>query len=571
MSGLLPNWLAPLPRAWAQHATWRVLDVSGNADALLALHRAVFRAAPPPPPRPAPPAVLHYVLVLSDAQALQTQAPAAWQPCLQGLLPGVHRLALEGGALQLTLWLGPPESVLRQQSMVADTILIGSAEGASAWLAPHALKPLLRHCQRGTQFLGAAHAELATLLTKNGCTIAPETPALHARFDPPWTLRKTPPPSAPPGTALVIGAGLAGSSAAWSLAQRGWHVTVLGQSAAPADGASGLPAGLFCPHTSPDDCVLSRLSRAGLQTLLPRLEQLCQRDHDWAQSGVLEHDALQPSYLAWKNGPGSAWSQAATATQCVAAGLPPDARAVWHHRAGWLRPAALVAAQLKHPRIRFIGQAPVAQLRHEGGQWQAQNAQGQPLAAGANIAIVAAGMGSSAFLPALWRLQALRGQVTVGPADNAAALPPFPVNGSGNLVPQVPGPDGAFWVMGSTFERDVSALPVSAADQASAHAHNLGKLAQLLPATAQQLQAAFTPGDPACQPTWARVRVASHDRLPIVGPVLPSLGLFALTALGARGITLSALCGELLAAQLHAEPLPLEAQLAQHLGTHRLG
>ena len=148
--------------------------------------------------------------------------------------------------------------------------------------------------------------------------------------------------------------------------------------------------------------------------------------------------------------------------------------------------------------------------------------------------------------------------------------PPFPVNGSGNLVPQVPGPDGAFWVMGSTFERDVSALPVSAADQASAHAHNLGKLAQLLPATAQQLQAAFTPGDPACQPTWARVRVASHDRLPIVGPVPgPDAGLFALTALGARGITLAALCGELLAAQLHAEPVPLEAALAQLLGTQR--
>ncbi len=284
----------------------------------------LFSGAAPPPPRPATPAVLHYVLVLSDAQALQTQAPAAWQPCLQGLLPGVHRLALEGGALQLTLWLGPPESVLRQQSMVADTILIGSAEGASAWLAPHALKPLLRHCQRGTQFLGAAHAALATLLAKNGCTIAPETPALHARFDPPWTLRKTPPPSAPPGTALVIGAGLAGSSAAWSLAQRGWQVTVLGQGAAPADGASGLPAGLFCPHTSPDDCVLSRLSRAGLQTLLPRLEQLCQRGPRLGAKRRFQSTMrCSQSYLAWKNGPGLAWSQAATATQCVAAGLPP--------------------------------------------------------------------------------------------------------------------------------------------------------------------------------------------------------------------------------------------------------
>ena len=91
-------------------------------------------------------------------------------------------------------------------------------------------------------------------------------------------------------------------------------------------------------------------------------------------------------------------------------------------------------------------------------------------------------------------------------------------------------------------QRQISRLPVAAADQASAHAHNLGKLAQLLPATAQQLQAAFTPGDPACQPTWARVRVASHDRLPIIGPVPgPDAGLFALTALGARGITLAAL------------------------------
>ena len=66
------------------------------------------------------------------------------------------------------------------------------------------------------------------------------------------------------------------------------------------------------------------------------------------------------------------------------------------------------------------------------------------------------------------------------------------------------------------------------------------------------------------------MRVASHDRLPIIGPVPgPDAGLFALTALGARGITLAALCGELLAAQLHAEPVPLEAALAQLLGTQR--
>jgi tRNA 5-methylaminomethyl-2-thiouridine biosynthesis bifunctional protein len=40
--------------------------------------------------------------------------------------------------------------------------------------------------------------------------------------------------------------------------------------------------------------------------------------------------------------------------------------------------------------------------------------------------------------------------------------------------------------------------------------------------------------------------------------------------MGARGLTLSLLCAELLAARLHAEPLPLEAKLAQALSTERL-
>ena len=562
----LPDWLAPLPRAWAQHSGWRVLDVSGDGQALLALLAVshTWRAQPQQRPRP-----LHYVLVLPDVQPLLACAPAPWQAQLGGLLPGVQRIALEDGALQLTLWLGDPDTLLRKQSMVADTIVLGS--DARPWLEPHALKPLLRHCQRGTQLLAPQNADLAELLQRSGCAIVHATGHLHARFDPPWELRKPVAQPARPGTALVLGAGLAGSSAAWSLAQRGWQVTVLGSGAAPADGASGLPAGLFCPHTSPDDCPLSRLSRAGLHALLPRLAQCCTPGQDWELSGVLEHDCLEPRHLAWKNGPGMAWSQAASATQCEAAGLPANAPALWHHRAGWLRPAALVAAQLQHPNIRFIGHTEITQLQPTGNGWQALGDRQQAVAS-ADIAVIAAGPASARFLPGHWRLQTLRGQVTWGrcTVGNAAALPPCPVNGSGNLVPRVPDADGPFWIMGSTFERDVTALPVAPADQAAAHAHNLGKLAQLLPASAAPLAPAFTPGDPACLPTWGRVRLASHDRLPIVGPVPNSPGLFTLTALGARGITLSTLCGELLAAQLHAEPLPLDAQLAQHLHTGRM-
>ena len=41
------------------------------------------------------------------------------------------------------------------------------------------------------------------------------------------------------------------------------------------------------------------------------------------------------------------------------------------------------------------------------------------------------------------------------------------------------------------------------------------------------------------------------------------------TGLGARGLTLAVLCGELLAAGLHGEPLPLARSLAQRLRAER--
>lgn len=572
----LPPWLHPLPQFWAQRTDWRVLDVSGTPHTLLALHRAWAAQRDSGVPQR-----LHYVCVLEHADALLPHAPAAWHAQLAGLLPGVQRLVLEDGALQLTLWLGECNALLRQQTMVADTLVLGP--DATPWLAAHALKPLLRHCQRGTHVLAPASAQamLAPLLQRSGfALLGDDSPAgghgLHARFDPRWHLRKTTPIAPAAGTALVLGAGLAGSSAAFSLAQRGWQVQVLGLEATPADGASGLPAGLFCPHTSPDDCPLSRLSRAGLQALLARLAQLpLQPGQDWQASGVLEHDGEQPSPLAWNAGPGLDWSRPASTAQCQQAGLPADASALWHQRAGWLRPAALVQAQLQHPNIHFLGQSACRQLRCVDQRWQALDSAGQCLAQG-DIAIVAAGSHSPQFLPKHWRLQPLRGQVTWAThrPEHVPALPPFPVNGSGNLVPHMPSAqagDAMFWVMGSTFERDVTQLPVSAADQVAAHQHNLDKLAQLLPASAPILAPAFTPGDAACQPTWARVRLASHDRLPLVGAVAGQAGLFALTALGARGITLSVLCAELLAAQLHGEPLPLEAKLAQQLSTERLG
>jgi tRNA 5-methylaminomethyl-2-thiouridine biosynthesis bifunctional protein len=297
---------------------------------------------------------------------------------------------------------------------------------------------------------------------------------------------------------------------------------------------------------------------------------------------VLEHctDGGTGLPANWAGGPGDDWSHAASAEQLALAGLAPDTVACWHTQAGWVRPAALVQAQLNHPQIRFQPSATIARLQRDArdGRWQAFSAQEQMLAE-ADMVVLACGPATAGLLPAdlHWPLQPIRGQISWGPhhADNAAALPPFPVNGNGNLVTHIPLSQGPSWVMGSTFERDVTQLPISAADQAAAHAVNHGKLSTLLSASAATMAPWFDLQDIRCLPTWGRVRVASHDRLPIAGPVMDAAGqacpgLWALTALGARGLTLSVLCAELLAARLHGEPLPLDAKLAQHLGTERL-
>ena len=598
-------WLAGcgLPAAWAGHTQWRVLETDFGCGLNFLATWAAWKADPQRP------RLLHFTAIVqhpgsaddllravSDDSALHPLA-AQLAARLHGLLPGVHRLGFEGGYVQLTLWVGDAQAMLRQQTTVADSIFLGQPLPGPTWDS-HTLKALARHCRRGTQLTALhPHPGLRDQLVQCGMQAAEPAPSgpLHARFNPAWEPRVRtqagPTPVAQAGTAVVIGAGLAGSAAAHSLALRGWQVQVLVAGDGPADGASGLPAGLFCPHVSPDDSVLSRLSRNGVRQTLQRLRDLCQEGTDWGHSGVLEHctDGGTGLPASWAGGPGDDWSHTASPAQLAQAGLPPDTVACWHQQAGWVRPAQLVHAQLNHPLIRVQAHAVVARLQRSAtDHWQALDAQGTVLAE-ADLAVLACGPATAQLLPATthWPLQAIRGQISWGPhqADNAAALPPFPVNGNGNLVTHIPLPEAPFqgeaWVMGSTFERDVTALPISAADQATAHAVNHGKLSTLLPASGAAMAPWFDPQDTRCQPTWGRVRVASHDRLPIVGPVVPvgsgsvdtgddCSGLWALTALGARGLTLSILCGELLAARLHGEPLPLDAKLAQHLGTERL-
>ncbi len=558
-----------LQTAWAGQAQWRILDTAFDRAAgfLRAWH--LWRCDLQRPAR------LHYVAI-APLSAPAGQPPFDAAPGLAdlarelagrcwGLTPGLHRLAFEGGRLLLTLCVGRTPDMLRELSFAADQVRLAHTHT----LEPAAWRALARLCRRGTQVsavqpLAADREQLRAC----GFVQGPDSPdapdSLHWVYDPAWTPRAERAAtrleqSAAPGRCIVVGAGLAGAAVAASLARRGWQVEVIDAAPKPASGASGLPAGLLAPHLSPDDNLLSRLSRSGIRITLDAAAEYLREGLDWSAKGTLEHRLKPGARAAHGEGLAADWSRAATTQQVQSAGLPPQAPCVWHGHAGWIRPAALVQAWLAQPGIRFHGGLRAERLERGADGWRLMDGSGQLLVQ-APMVILAAALDSAALAGGGLRLHAVRGQVSWGPRTEGATLPAFAVNGSGHLLPDVPIDGIASWITGSTYGPGETDTAVRAAD----HAANFERMQQLIPTAAAPLAPTFVAGQ---VQGWAGVRCASTDRRPLVGELEP--GLWVSTAMGSRGLTFAALCAELLVARLHGEPLPLPASMAAALDLKR--
>lgn len=711
-----------LPQAWAQRAQWRILETGFGCGLNFLVTWAAWRADPQRCQTLHFTSVEGYPVTAADIvrSAPRELAELAEELAVQfrHLLPGVHRLSFEGGRVLLTLLIGEVVPMLRTHSGGADSLYL---DGFSPRVNPQmwsaeVLAALARHCHRATTLATwCVASSVRNALIQNGFSVQkipgapPKRANLRGQYAPAWQPAhldereggggttsaqnalfparglgqkrhnfnalnpKSLPTLAPETNAaktsngcegdtydvLVIGAGLAGSAAALSLARRGLRVMVLEAGADVAAGASGLPAGVFAPQVAGDDNPRTRLSRAGLRMTVQRLRELSAEGHlsperDWAITGVLErvpsnaNSLKNPMFFNDLNE--NLPSHVAHDTHWLTAGfedgenslqfnaLEDLSAALWHANAGWVRPAALVRAQLKHANIHVRTLARVARLEQTPcpqtqdpchKHWAALDAQGDHLARALHV-VIATGAAATALLPEpcagqvrkhrkkstksqentskiskntqnsqnstqtpsnqnavlgrgcpndaapehlAWPLRPVRGQVVLGrwSAQQMASISPIALNGNGNFVPCVPDTDsGAFWVMGSTFERDALALPPTPADVQAARAWIAAKARALVPQRVwAAISASFTEGGE----HWAALRCTSSDRLPLVGAVgTPDdahAGLWTLTALGARGLTLSVLCGELLAAWMLDEPLPVEDALAAKLDAQR--
>ena len=564
---------------------------------------------------PAPDQRLHVIAMLPVAPKREdlicTAHPADDSPLRRLLVdawpmptPGFHTLSFDNDHVQLLLCNGNATRQLSELVAQINVFLVhGRLLSNSGGADPSRMvKALARLAAEGAVLVadtavtsqssgdGAAFQEA---LRSQGFVIEPNTPGVtnnnattNARFAPRFQPKRAAARvHGQPSTArhaLIVGAGLAGSSAAWALAAQGWTSTVFERHANAAQEASGNAAGLFHGVIHAGDGIHARFNRAasieaakavrfavahhgagGSADGLLRLEADLSVD---AMQAVLDNCRLPASYAQAVG--------AAEASRLSQLNLQQNA---WFYcDGGWVQPAALARSFLQRAgqQSQLRCDCEVEGLRRSNRGWQLLNAQGQILEE-AEVVVLANALQAARLLASvspqtLSTLQNVRGQISQLPSSTAG-LPStrLPLTGAGYLLPSWQG----HTLFGATSQPDDDDPGVRADD----HQINLAQLAKLT-----QKPSVLSIATDAAQGRTAW-RCVAPDRLPVIGGVpqethklidQPRLiprwpGLFVYTALGSRGITWSALGAQVLTAWVTGCPSPVEASLLDALDPAR--
>lgn len=394
----------------------------------------------------------------------------------------------------------------------------------------------------------------------------------------PWFARPT--PITTQRKALVIGAGLAGCATAASLAARGWQVSLLERRSDLAQEASGNPQGVLYLKLSAHGTALSQLILSGFGHTRRLLERL-QRGLDWDGCGVLQlafndKEAERQAQLA-QAFPADLLQLVDQSTAQTRAGIELASGGLFFPEGGWVHPPTLCRFQATHPNIQLLAHHDVLELRRDGEHWQAWN--GEQLLDEAPVVVLAGAaevkrFPASAELP----LKRIRGQITRLAQTAASATLSTVVCAEGYVAPARLGEH----TLGASFNFKSDDLTPTTAD----HLDNLQLLQEISTDLVGRLGADTL--SPEHLQGFAGFRCTSPDYLPIVGPLadkdafvdayavlgkdarqVPDIecpwleGLYINSGHGSRGLITAPLSGELLAAWLDNEPLPLPRSVAE--------
>lgn len=558
-----------------------------------------------------PGARLHFVSVEKyplNAADLQ-RALALWpqlKPFADQLLaqyvaihPGFQRLVLAEGRVTLTLLIGDALDQLAQLDAQVDAWFLDGfapAKNPDMWTAELFVELARLAAPDSTISTFTSTGWVRRLLNAAGFKMK-RTPGIGHKWEilrgtflgwpqevpapavtSPWFAR--PRPLAGERRALVIGGGMAGCATAASLAARGWQVSVLERRDALAQEASGNPQGVLYLKLSAHGTALSQLILSGFGYTRRLLEHL-QRGLDWDGCGVLQlafnaKEAERQAHLA-QAFPHDLLHTLDKEQAEARAGIGLASGGLFFPEGGWAHPPALCQWQANRPGIRVLPHHDVLQLRRAQGHWQAWD--GEQLLAEAPV-VVLAGAGEVQRFPQTSQLplKRIRGQITRLPQTPQSQALSTVVCAEGYVAPVRLGEH----TLGASFDFNSLDLQPTAAE----HAGNLQMLEDISADLATRLRAETL--QPETLQGRAAFRCTSPDYLPIVGPLadaeafadvysalskdarqIPDVacpwleGLYVNSGHGSRGLVTAPLSGELLAAWIENEPMPLPRTVAQ--------
>lgn len=362
--------------------------------------------------------------------------------------------------------------------------------------------------------------------------------------------------------AIVIGAGLAGSTCAQRLTGRGWAVQVIEAHRAAAQEASGNLAGLIRPVISLDWNPHSRFTTAGFLYTLRHHAALRSGGNavTTGEGGVLQvaRDATrfekQQRIVEEFSLPQNLLRNLDAGDASMLAGAPVAGPGWWFPQAAWADPASMCIANLAAGGAALtVSYGVVAmEIKRSQDEWQVIDAGGRVIAC-APVLVLANAHAAISFSPTQWLpLRPVRGQVSLVPEREGRTLR-IAVCREGYVTPSI----GGMHCLGASFNEGMS----DTSERTEDHEGNLQRLEKMLPGFASGLSAGALRGRVA-------FRAAAPDRLPLLGG-LGQPGLFACLGLGSRGMTWSGLAAELVASQINGDPLPLERNLVAALAPQR--
>lgn len=397
------------------------------------------------------------------------------------------------------------------------------------------------------------------------------TTKLHTNPPQPWEK----PPEPREGRVAVIGGGIAAANIAAALRRRGREVVLIERHPALAQEGSGNPAGIVMPRPAArNDAETRFFARAFRHAITAYGEQA---GDAFAPCGVLQlaltrqEERRLAAFVALGLLDARQGRMVGRQEAARLAGVSLPAGGLWSESAGLLRPRLACARLVEGLDRLMLGQEAAALSPTRNG-WRIGLADGGRLES-ENV-VIASALEAARFQATGWLpLAARRGQITLAPpGPESAGLRAALVFG-GYVTPAVAGRHA----VGATFDHSHGGLQaVTVADHRRNLAGLTAALGDILPALPDE-----------ALDGRAALRAVTPDHLPLAGPVpdqagwledyaplaknahrrgLPPArwlpGLFVMTGLGPRGLTLAPLLAEILASQIcgGAEALPGEEQ-----------